>query len=47
VAFKSGNAQDEIHLAATKLKSVNAKIQSVIRNDIPSLNRMYVMIKQN
>ena len=47
VAFKSGNAQDEIHLAAAKLKSVNAKIQSVIRNDIPSLNRMYVMIKQN
>ena len=47
VAFKSGNVQDEICSAAKKLKSVNAKIQSIINNDILSLNRMYVMIKQN
>ena len=47
VAFKSGNVQDEICSAAKKLKSVNAKIQSIINNDTPSLNRMYVMIKQN
>ena len=47
VAFKSGNAQDEIRSAAAKLKSVNAKVQSVIRNDTPLLNRMYVMITQN
>jgi len=47
VAFKSGNVQDEICSAAKKLKSVNAKIQSIINNDTLSLNRMYVMIKQN
>ncbi|MEC9257397.1 MAG: 16S rRNA (guanine(527)-N(7))-methyltransferase RsmG [Candidatus Poribacteria bacterium] len=47
VAFKSRNVQDEICSAAKKLKSVNAKIQSIINNDTPSLNRMYVMIKQN
>ena len=47
VAFKSGNVQDEICSAAKKLKSVNAKIQSIINNDALSLNRMYVMIKQN
>jgi len=47
VAFKSGNVQDEICSAAKKLKSVNAKIQSIINNDTLSPNRMYVMIKQN
>ena len=47
VAFKSGNVQDEICSAAKKLKSVNAKIQSIINNDTLSLNRMYVIIKQN
>ena len=47
VAFKSGNVQFEICSAAKKLKSVNAKIQSIINNDTLSLNRMYVMIKQN
>ena len=47
VAFKSRNVQDEICSATKKLKSVNAKIQSVIKNDTLSLNRMYVMIKQN